>query len=56
MSELTGFCRLNGLPASGSKGGSTERIAAFPDAGRVEKPDMGKQREAEKTSEITGKP
>ena len=33
--ELIGFCRKNGLPAGGSKGELTERIAYFLDTGKV---------------------
>lgn len=35
--ELVSFCRENGLPASGSKGELTERIAVFLETGRVQK-------------------
>jgi hypothetical protein len=34
-SELTDFCRVNGLPASGGKTELTERIAAFLDTGAI---------------------
>ena len=33
--ELAAFCRANGLPASGSKAGLTERIAVFLDNGEI---------------------
>ena len=33
--ELTGFCKANGIPASGSKNELTERIACFLDTGKV---------------------
>ena len=36
--ELAGFCRENGLPASGSKAELTDRIAYFLDTGKVRKP------------------
>ncbi len=33
--ELTEFCKANGIPASGSKTGLTERIAHYLDTGKV---------------------
>ena len=50
--ELVEFCRMNHLPASGSKIELTERIASFLDTGRIEK-TVPKRRKTSNVSEIT---
>lgn len=50
--ELTGFCKANGIPASGSKTELTERIAYFLDTGKV--PEVTKiRRVSSKVASIT---
>ena len=50
--ELVQFCRENNLPASGSKGELTERIANFLETGKIQ-PTVTKRKATTAADEIT---